>query len=122
MLLAALPAAWRQRATELDPYAPAAAHAFRTAADDLDRSLATADEDTVTLGEAATLGGYSVDHLQRLVRTGRLENVGRKGKPRIRRSQVPARPGHAALLDGAVTGKVLPTAVFASVVTGDTHP
>lgn len=48
----------------------------------------------VTLQEAHELGGYSVDHLQRMVRKGVLVNVGQKGRPRIRRADVPHRPGH----------------------------
>ena len=47
----------------------------------------------VTLAEASRIGGYSVDHLQRLVRRGTIENMGRKGSPRIRRSDVPVRSG-----------------------------
>lgn len=53
------------------------------------------DERSVSLQEAHAIGGYSVDHLQRLVASEAIENVGRKGKPRIRRSDVPVKPGHA---------------------------
>jgi len=55
------------------------------------------DEDLVTLSEASRLGGYSVDHLSRLLREGTLENRGRKHAPRIRRAEVPTKPGHALL-------------------------
>jgi hypothetical protein len=48
----------------------------------------------VTLREASLIGGYSLDHLQRLVACGQLENLGRKGRPRIRRDDVPVKPGH----------------------------
>jgi len=37
----------------------------------------------VTLREAAGLTGYSVEHLARLIRQGRLPNAGRKYAPRI---------------------------------------
>ena len=50
--------------------------------------------DAVTLKEASLMGGYSVDHLQREVSHGRIPNVGRRGRPRIRRCDVPKRPGH----------------------------
>ena len=40
------------------------------------------------------LSGYTVDHLQRLVPGGQLENIGRKGRPRIRRGDIPVKPGH----------------------------
>jgi len=49
--------------------------------------------EAVTLREASLIGGYSLDHLQRLVAGGQVENVGRKGRPRIRRDDVPVKPG-----------------------------
>ena len=58
------------------------------------REIQASDADIVTLAEAHALGGYSVDHLQRLVSNGKIENMGRRGSPRIRRSDVPIRPGH----------------------------
>ena len=50
--------------------------------------------EALTLREAAMLSGYTVDHLQRLVSAGQLENIGRKGRPRIRRGDLPLKPGH----------------------------
>ena len=96
MLVSALPTHWRARATELERYAPAAAQAFKDAADQLDDALQS-KVDTVSIKEVAALGGFSTDHIQRLVSSGRIENVGRKGRPRIRRNDVPTKPGHAAL-------------------------
>src|SRR5689334_12602220 len=93
MLVSALPAQWRSRATELERYAPVAAQAFRDAAEELEKTL-DATNDSVTLREAAAIGGYSIDALQRLVAQNRIDNVGRKGKPRIRRADVPTKPGH----------------------------
>jgi len=52
------------------------------------------DTEAVTLKEAQAIGGFSIDHLQRLVASGQIENVGRKHRPRIRRSDVPIKPGH----------------------------
>ena len=52
-------------------------------------------DETITLKEASLLGGYSVDHLQRLVRQGTIENVGRKHAPRVRRQDVPTKPGRS---------------------------
>ena len=96
MLVSALSTHWRARATELERYAPAAAQAFKDAADQLDDALQS-KVDTVSIKEAAALGGFSADHIQRLVASGRIENVGRKGRPRIRREDVPTKPGYAAL-------------------------
>jgi len=89
-----LMAVWRSRADELAPYAAPAAEAFRTAARELEGELRACD-DAVTLSEASRLGGYSIDHLQRLVAQGTLENVGLKGRPRIRRADVPQKPGYS---------------------------
>lgn len=50
--------------------------------------------DAVTLEEASEIGGYSYDHLQRLVADGKIPNAGRKGSPRIHRQDVPRKPGH----------------------------
>src|SRR5215472_14734460 len=97
MIVSALPAHWRSRATELERYAPAAAQAFKDAADQLDDAL-QASTDSVSISAASSLGGFSADHIQRLVAKGRIDNVGRKGKPRIRRQDVPMKPGHAAKL------------------------
>lgn len=55
---------------------------------------ALSHDDGVTLQQASSLGGFSVDHLQRLVSKGTIPNVGVKGRPRIRREDVPTKPGH----------------------------
>lgn len=116
MLVSALPTDWRARATELERYAPAAAQAFRDAADQLEGAL-QAPVDSVSINEAASLGGFSADRIQKLVASGRIENVGRKGKPRIRRQDVPIRPGHAAKLrKHSANAKLKASGVVASVI------
>jgi hypothetical protein len=93
----ALSSQWRSRASDLERYSPSAAQAFRDAADELEKVLQN-DEETVSLKEASALGGYSGDALQRMVSRGRIRNCGRKGKPRIRRAEVPVKPGHGRFL------------------------
>jgi hypothetical protein len=116
VLVAALLSHWRSRAADLERYAPAAAQAFRDAADELADALNGAEE-TVSLKEAAMLGGYSIDALQRMVACGRIQNVGRKGKPRIRRTEVPLKPGHTAALRGDSGDRhINASAVVASVI------
>jgi hypothetical protein len=61
---------------------------------DLDQLEREAQLASVTLKDAHLIGGYSIDHLQRLVAGGELENVGRKHRPRLRRSDVPTKPGY----------------------------
>ncbi len=47
----------------------------------------------LTLEQAAELGGYSYSALEKGVRTGRIPNAGESGRPRIRRGDVPRKPG-----------------------------
>ena len=61
---------------------------------DLDAVLAHREADVLTLPDAARLSGYSIQHLARLIRTRRIENAGRQGAPRIRRHDLPIKPGH----------------------------
>jgi hypothetical protein len=116
VIVAALLSQWRSRASDLERYAPAAAQAFRDAADELAEALNGAEE-TVSLKEASMLGGYPVDSLQRMVAGGRIQNFGRKGKPRIRRVDVPVKPGHSPnfLLPPSGPGHIDVSAVVASV-------
>jgi hypothetical protein len=65
-----LPDLWRKKAKELRPY--------------------------THLTEAARESGYSVEYLGRLVRHGMIPNPGKKGSPRIRRCDLPRKPGGAA--------------------------
>jgi len=46
----------------------------------------------LALPEAAARSGYSMEHLGRLVRQGRIPNAGRKGAPRIRAADLPRKP------------------------------
>ena len=65
------------------------------------------DSDVLTLEEAARFTGYSPDHLSRLIREGRITNLGRKHRPRVRRGDLPQKPhalrpsGPAPFLSGA---------------------
>lgn len=90
---------WRDRAEELQPFAAAAAEAFRRAAQELEDALAEQRLAVLSLQEAAAESGYSVDHLSREIREGRIPNAGRKGKPRIRRSDLPRKPGHVPVAE-----------------------
>ena len=83
---------WRQRAAQLDPYAPSAAHALRETARELEEAIRADGSELLTLSEAALISGYSVDHLGRLVRDGRLPNHGRAHKPLLRRADLPRKP------------------------------
>ena len=84
---------WLARAKELDPYNAGAAHAYRTAAADLSAARRALADEVLTLDEAAEASGYSKDHLERLIRDGKIPNAGRLHAPRIRRHDVPRRVG-----------------------------
>jgi hypothetical protein len=61
---------------------------------DLDALERSAALELLTLAEASQLGGYSVDHLQRLVAAGQIANAGKPRAPRIQRGEVPLKPGY----------------------------
>ena len=63
---------------------------------DLENAVQVRDGEILTLREASTVSGYTVDHLARLIRQGRIPNGGRRGAPRIRVGDIPVRPGHVA--------------------------
>jgi hypothetical protein len=93
MIPAKLPGTWRSRADELRPYAPAAAEAFVRAADELAAAMAEAADEPLTLAEASVESGYSERRLRELVAAGEIPQAGRKHAPRIRRGDLPRRPG-----------------------------
>ncbi len=59
---------------------------------DLWKVASVIEEAPLTLKEAAQESGYSLDHLARLIRQGKLPNVGRARAPRIPRRALPRRP------------------------------
>jgi hypothetical protein len=88
-----LVAEWRAVATMLREYgAEAQAHALERCATELEDGLRERAVETLSLQESAIESGYSADHLGRLVREGKIPNVGRKGAPRLRRADLPIRP------------------------------
>ena len=90
-----LVAGWRARAADLREWAAAeqAAVAWEHAAQELEERLRAEGEELLNLTQAAGLCGYSADHLGREVRAGRISNAGRSNAPRIRRSDLPRKPG-----------------------------
>jgi hypothetical protein len=61
--------------------------------------------DVLSITEASRHSGYSADHLRREITAGRITNSGRPGKPAVKRSDLPIKPGHslgAPSSDGAV--------------------
>lgn len=78
---------WRDQAAQYDrDGVTASARLLVRVATELEVALCG---ETVPLAEAARRSGYTADHLSRLVRTGKLVNVGRKHAPRFRVTDLP---------------------------------
>ncbi|HWZ60620.1 MAG TPA: hypothetical protein VNW46_16680 [Gemmatimonadaceae bacterium] len=87
--------AWRHRADVFATHgAGQTATTIKALAAELESAIRAEDEQPLTLREGSAASGFSVDHLGRLVREGKIRNVGRKFAPRILRVDLPTRPGH----------------------------
>jgi hypothetical protein len=83
---------WREDAETFDRYGDEQlAKVCRTHADDLEAALRSADDDALDLASAARESGLSIDRLRHKVAAGELPNAGRKGKPLIRRGDLPVK-------------------------------
>ena len=69
------------------------ARLFRTLAAELDEAVHETEDELLTLQQAADLSGYTADHLRHLVADGSIPNDGERGQPRIRRRDLPTKPG-----------------------------
>jgi hypothetical protein len=88
---------WRRDAATLRGYgAEPQAAALDRCADVLDENLRAKASAPLTLKAASELGGFSPDHLGRLIREGKIDNAGRLGAPRIRHVDVPMKRGRVA--------------------------
>lgn len=63
--------------------------------DDLKALSEREAQEALTISQAAIRSGYSTDHLRRLVRDGKLSNVGRKHSPRVMAADLPRRVSRA---------------------------
>jgi len=97
-----LPGIWRETARILQAWLgnEGSVQALHYAADQLEHSLRLAVDQVLTLPQAAAESGYSADHLARLVREQPALNAGRKHAPRIRRRDLPRKPGKNGLANG----------------------
>lgn len=80
---------WRAAAAELRRYgADGEATALETCAAELEAEEREYLFETLTLEQAAEFAGCSYDTMSRRIRRGEIPNAGRKGKPRVRRSDI----------------------------------
>jgi hypothetical protein len=85
-----LPEQWRQEAALFRRRgAGAQAETLESCAAELEAWEHQRALETLTLEEAEQESGYSYSALEKMVRRGELENVGEKGKPRVRRGDLP---------------------------------
>ena len=89
MYPANLPAEWREKGKGLRRFSEGAAAAFKECADDLDQAWRIWQEEPLTLDEAAEESGYTYSSLQQKVAAGEIPNIGDKGRPRVRRADLP---------------------------------
>ena len=92
--LTALARRWRERATELRTWAAAegSALALEGCARELEDAIRAAEDETLTVTQAASESGYSERRLRELLAAGKLPNAGKPGASRIRRADVPRKP------------------------------
>ena len=81
---------WREQAARYErDGVTIAARVLDRCAQELESAIANAGQEAVSLNDGARLSGYSADHLSRLIRDGRIPNVGTKRRPRIRVADLP---------------------------------
>ncbi len=64
---------------------------IRRLAVEVDEALRDDQDETLTLVEAALESNYSIDHLRKMVAAGTIPNAGERGRPRIRRGDLPVK-------------------------------
>lgn len=63
--------------------------------------------ENLTVAEAAAESGYSEAHIRRLLRECRIDDAGSKGRPRIRRGDLPRKPHQSSGGEVDLVGDVL---------------
>lgn len=95
LMPAELPARWRAEAEVLRKNGDErGAFLKELHAQELEDAVAAEQMQPISIREASELGGYTEDHLREQIREGKIPNAGRPGSPRIRRGEVPVKPGH----------------------------
>ncbi len=65
---------------------------YRHFAAELKEALRETADEVLTLSEAASESGYSTSRLRHMLASGDLPQAGVKGKPRVRRGDLPSKP------------------------------
>jgi hypothetical protein len=97
---------WREEAAVLRRRgATEQAEVLESCADELERAVKLYETEELSLPEASRETGYTYAALQRMMSEGRLPNAGEPGKPRVRRADLPRKPGRGPTLRLAEEGK-----------------
>lgn len=75
---------------------------------DMERFARELDVELLSPEEAAAWSGFSVDHLARLCREGKLRNYGRKGRPLYARSELPRKASRTSALRSSQRSDIVP--------------
>jgi hypothetical protein len=89
------------------------ADALETCAVELEEFERACELEALSLEQAVTVSGYSYSALQKMVAAGELANVGKKGKPRVRRGDLPRKATPAPMPD--LAGAVIAGRIGATV-------
>lgn len=90
-----LPDRWRKLAKQQRELgAEAQACTLDWCADRLQVSVQRWLDERLSPTDAARESGYSPDHIRRLIRQGKVANAGDDASPKIRRQDLPRKPGH----------------------------
>ena len=65
---------------------------FRLHASQLKEALRESADEVLTLSEASAESGYSESRLRHLIAAGDLPQAGERGRPRVRRGDLPSKP------------------------------
>ena len=94
----ALAARWRAEAGVLRRRgAEPQALALESCASELEAAERELAAELLTLGAASEESGLSYSALEKAVRSGRIPNAGTRGRPRVRRANLPRKPARPAL-------------------------
>lgn len=100
---------WREEAQLLEKYGDVVgAKACALHATELEAAMTEAENEELTLEQAANESGYSERRLREMIASGQLPNAGKKGAPRLRRGELPRRPGKpVAAYDASADARAL---------------
>ena len=65
---------------------------YRRHAAELQEALCEAADEVLTLAEASSESGYSESRLRHLIADGTIPQAGERGRPRVRRADLPQKP------------------------------